>query len=72
MSCSLLIFALAVIGWYEENRIDRKEPFVLRLTPELRHNILSYLVSRQSDPKAVYLILESLFIRRPSVASGRG
>jgi len=56
-------FCLAVICWYEENRIDRKELFVLRLKLELRHDILSYLVSRQTDPKAVYLILESLFIR---------
>ncbi|RZM99100.1 hypothetical protein CWO91_36435 [Bradyrhizobium genosp. SA-3] len=58
MSCSLY-FCLAVICWYEENRIDRKELFVLRLS----HDILSYLVSRQTDPKAVYLIIESLFIR---------
>ncbi|UQR61632.1 hypothetical protein LRP30_33140 [Bradyrhizobium sp. C-145] len=56
-------FCLAVICWYEENRVDRKELFVLRLTPELRHDILSYLVSRQTDPKAIYLILECLFIR---------
>ncbi len=55
-------FFLAVLCWYEENRIDRKELFVLRLTPELRHDILPYLVARQTDPKAVYLILESLFI----------
>lgn len=58
-----LDFCLAVIACYESNRIDRKETFVFRLTPELRHDILSYLVSRQTDPKAIYLFLEALFIR---------
>jgi hypothetical protein len=58
-----LDFCLAVISWYESNRIDRSEVFVFRLTPELRHDILSYLVSRQTDPKAIYLFLEALFVR---------
>jgi hypothetical protein len=60
-----LDFCLAVIAWYEGNRIDRKEQFAFRLTPDLRHDILSYLVARQTDPKAVYLFLEALFIRTP-------
>ena len=63
-----LDFCIAVISWYESNRIDRKEEFNLRLTPELRHDILSYLVARQTDPKAVYLFLEALFIRTPASA----
>jgi hypothetical protein len=58
-----LDFCLAVISWYESNRIDCREVFVFRLTPELRHDILSYLVSRQTDPKAIYLFLEALFVR---------
>lgn len=63
-----LDFCLSVICWYEENRIDRVEAFVFRMTPDLRHDVLSYLVSRQTDPKALYLILKALFIRTKKAA----
>lgn len=63
-----LDFCLMVLCWYEGNRIDRREPFAFRLTPELRHDMISYLVSRNTDPKAIYLILEALFARTPVAA----
>lgn len=58
-----LDFCLSIVCYYEENRIDRVEDFVMRMTPELRHDIISYLVSRQADSKALYLILNALFVR---------
>lgn len=61
-----LDFCLSVISWYEQNRIDRKEQFSFRLTPDLRHDIISYLVARQTEPKAIYLILEALYVRMPT------
>lgn len=60
-----LDFCISIICWYEERRIDRTDPHVFRMTVDLRHDIISYLVSRQSEQKAVYLILKALFIRRP-------
>jgi hypothetical protein len=58
-----LDFCISVICWYEERRIDRIEPHIFRMTPDLRHDIISYLVSRNTDQKAIYLILKALFIR---------
>ncbi|RXH33198.1 hypothetical protein XH94_30415 [Bradyrhizobium zhanjiangense] len=74
MSCSLLIFCLAVICWYEENRIDGKELFVLRLTPELRHDILSYLVSRPIRKRSTHprIALHTNFKGLASPAAGVG
>jgi hypothetical protein len=58
-------FCLAIICWYEERRIDREQAYTFRMTRDLRHDMISYLVSRKTDPKALYLILKALFIRFP-------
>jgi hypothetical protein len=60
-----LDFCLSIICWYEERRIDREQAYEFRMTRDLRHDIISYLVSRNTDPKALYLILKALFIRSP-------
>jgi hypothetical protein len=60
-----LDFCLGIICWYEERRIDREQPYEFRMTRDLRHDIISHLVSRKTDPKALYLILKALFIRSP-------
>lgn len=62
-----LDFCLSIICWYEERRIDREQPFEFRMTRDLRHDVISHLVSRQTDPKALYLILKALFIRSPKL-----
>lgn len=58
-----LDFCISVICWYEENRIDRVEPFKFKMTVEFRHDIISFLVARGNDSRALYLILEALFLR---------
>lgn len=58
-----LDFCISVAVWYEERRIDRASPFDNRMTRDLRHDIISYLVSRQGDSKGLYLVLKALFIR---------
>lgn len=58
-----LDFCLAVIHWFEINRIDRKTPFHPTLTADMRHDLLSYLVTGKVDRKALYLILKALFNR---------
>jgi hypothetical protein len=60
-----LDFCLSIICWYEERRIDREQAFEFRMTRDLRHDIISHLVSRKTDPKSLYLILKALFIRPP-------
>jgi hypothetical protein len=59
-----LDFCIGIICAYEEARTDRKDPFQYRLTLELRHDIISFLLARGDDSKALYLILEALFVRR--------
>ncbi|MCW1842923.1 hypothetical protein [Prosthecomicrobium hirschii] len=56
-------FCLNIIYWYEFNRVDRSAPFESRLTADMRHDIITYLVNGGVDPKAVYLILKALFNR---------
>ena len=56
-------FCMAHIRWCEINRTDKAEPFVFRMTEELEHNFLSYLLSEKRDSMAIYLFLEALFVR---------
>jgi hypothetical protein len=58
-----LDFCISIICWYEERRIDRVERYRFNMTVEFRHDIISYLLARGDDPKALYLILEALFLR---------
>jgi hypothetical protein len=56
-------FCMAHIQWCERNRTDKVQPFVFRMTDELEHNFLSYLLSEKRDPLPIYLFLEALFVR---------
>ncbi|WP_439572771.1 hypothetical protein [Phreatobacter sp.] len=56
-------FAIIVINWFEQNRVDRAIPFRQPLTADMRHDILSYLLNGSPDPKALYLILKAMYLR---------
>ncbi|MQX37929.1 hypothetical protein [Roseospira navarrensis] len=58
-----LDFVLNIIHYFESNRIDREEPFSVRLTMDMRHDILSYILSGEPQEKALYLILKALYLR---------
>lgn len=58
-----LDFVLNIIHYFEINRIDRIEPFKIRLTADMRHDLISYLLSGKKDEKAIYLILKALYLR---------
>lgn len=57
------LFCMNHIRWCERNRTDKLQPFVFRITDELEHNFLSYLLSERRDSMAIYLFLEALFVR---------
>ena len=58
---SALQFCLAVLNHYEQKRLDRKTPFVFRMTEQGRHDLLVLLTGDEPSPIAVYLCLESLY-----------
>lgn len=63
-----LDFVLNIIDYFEKNRIDREEEYTVRLTFDMRHDLIGYLLSGHAEEKALYLILKALYLRR----SGRG
>lgn len=56
-------FAMAVINWFEVGRIDKRQPYVFRMTHDMEHDILVYLLSERRDPMAIFLVLKALFLR---------
>ncbi|MFC3207209.1 hypothetical protein [Aquamicrobium soli] len=56
-------FCIMIIDWFERNRIDRFEPYRQRLTKDMRHDLLNYLLSGACERKALYLILKALYLR---------
>ena len=52
-----------LVRWFERQRTDKRQAFVFRMTDELEHNFLSYLLSEKRDSMAIYLFLEALFVR---------
>ena len=56
-------FCIQVINWYEAGRIDRRQKFELRLTHDLEHDIMVYLLSERRDPMAIFLFLKALYVR---------
>lgn len=62
-------FCIAVIDWVERNRCDRSTPYTQRLTPDMRHDMLSYLLGETKDKRALYLILKALYLREPGCHS---
>ncbi|GAB2206050.1 hypothetical protein ROS1_28660 [Roseibium sp. ROS1] len=58
-----LDFCTLIINWFEANRIDKSSPYTQRMTEDMRHDILSYLVADAFDRKSIYLILKALYLR---------
>ncbi|WP_127088730.1 hypothetical protein [Aquabacter cavernae] len=56
-------FCIMVLNWFENARIDRVSNFEFRLTEDLRHDILVYLLSERRDDMAVFLMLKALYVR---------
>lgn len=64
-----LDFVLLIIHYFEINRIDRVEEFKVRLTVDMRHDLISYLLSGKAEEKSLYLILKALYLRHSSGGS---
>ncbi|KEQ07024.1 hypothetical protein [Pseudorhizobium pelagicum] len=64
-----LDFVLNIIHYFELNRIDRAEEFRPRLTVDMRHDLIGYLLSGRAEEKAIYLILKALYLRHSSGGS---
>lgn len=56
-------YCFLVLDWIERNRTDKVGDYVVRLTSDMRHDFLSYLLSGDRERKAIYLILKALFLR---------
>lgn len=56
-------FVLRMMSWYETARIDRVPFTGSRITADLEHDILVYLLSERREEMATYLILKALYIR---------
>jgi len=61
-----LQFVLLVMNWFEKARADRLGLFEYRMTVDLEHNLMVYLLSERRDEMAVYLVLEALYTRHPN------
>src|ERR1700734_284052 len=62
-----LQFVLAILNSFEEARDDRQQEFIFRLTHELEHDLMVFLLSERRDDMAIYLILEALYARDPKI-----
>lgn len=56
-------FAIAVVNAFEIARDDREQEFVFRLTTDLEHDLMVYLLSERRDSMAMFLILKALYAR---------
>ncbi|WP_143596131.1 hypothetical protein [Tistlia consotensis] len=56
-------FTIHVINWFESVRDDRKDIFVFRMTPELFHDLMVYLLSPRREEMAIFLALKCLYAR---------
>lgn len=59
-------FVIGVINWFEKYRKDRQQPFEFRLTTDLEHDLMVYLLSETRDELALYLMLKALYTRDPT------
>lgn len=60
-----LHFATAIINWFEKGRIDQLGEFHFRMTKDLKHDLLAYLVQKKAEEMGVFLILKALYARNP-------
>jgi hypothetical protein len=56
-------FVMQVLNWFEQARIDRAQPFIFRMTSDLEHDIMVYLLSEYRNAMAIFLTLKALYVR---------
>jgi hypothetical protein len=56
-------FCILIVNWYESARTDRAQEFELRLTHDLEHDFMVYLLSERREPMAIFLFLKALYVR---------
>ena len=62
-------FVIGVLNWFEASRIDRHSSFIFRMTPDLEHDLMVYLLSRTHEEMAIFLALKALYSRDPKSAA---
>lgn len=58
-------FVIKTLNAFETGRTDRVQEFEFRLTNDLMHDIMVYLLSERRDDMAIFLILKALYVRDP-------
>lgn len=58
-----LQFVLGILNAFEAARDDRQEEFAFRLTHDLEHDLMVYLLSERRDDMAIFLIMKALYAR---------
>ncbi|MCJ2056856.1 hypothetical protein MKL09_09845 [Methylobacterium sp. J-048] len=58
-----LQFVLQIINWFEAARQDKTEPFNPRMTEDMAHDLMFYLVNGHHTEVSSVLILKGLYIR---------
>lgn len=56
-------FCLSVLQFYESKRIDRKTPYVFRITESGRHDLIMALYEKRIDALGTYLTVDAWFAR---------
>jgi hypothetical protein len=56
-------FVIQVLNWFERARIDRKPPFAYRMTHDLEHDFMVYLLSERREEMAIFLFFKALYVR---------
>jgi hypothetical protein len=61
-------FAMDVLNAFEMSRDDRKQPFEFRLTTDLEHDLMVFLLSERRDAMAIFLFFKALYARDEKTA----
>lgn len=56
-------FVIGVLNWFEAARIDRHSEFEFRMTPDLEHDLMVYLLSKKHEEMGIFLALKALYVR---------
>jgi hypothetical protein len=62
-------FVIGVLNWFEAARIDRQSRFLFRMTPDLEHDLMVYLLSNVREEMGIFLTLKALYARDPKNAA---
>jgi hypothetical protein len=62
-------FVIGLLNWFETARIDRNSEFCFRMTPDLEHDLMVYLLSTTREQMGLFLTLKALYARDPKSAA---